>query len=115
MYMYIATVVVCINIIFTVTIFTIIFIVYIYRYVLQEGHSVGCDRTNSLCLSVSLSLSLSLSLFLLSLSLSLSHTHTHAHTQSGKTALHIAASNGHGGVAEALLKAGCNPDLQDTV
>ncbi len=32
---------------------------------------------------------------------------------SGWTALHHAAKNGHGGVAEALLKGGCNPDIQD--
>jgi ankyrin repeat protein len=58
-------------------------------YILQGGHFVGCDRT---------------------------HTHTHTpHTQSGRTALHLAAENGHGGVAEALLKAGCNKDLQDRV
>jgi ankyrin repeat protein len=38
------------------------------------------------------------------------------HTQSwGKTALHFAAENGHAGVAEALLKAGCNKDMQDAV
>ncbi len=43
------------------------------------------------------------------------HTHTYAHTQYGWTALHYAAKNGHGGVAEALLKAGCNIDMQDTV
>jgi ankyrin repeat protein len=31
------------------------------------------------------------------------------------TALHYAAWNGHGGVAEALLKAACNKDIRDTV
>jgi hypothetical protein len=43
------------------------------------------------------------------------HTHTHTHTQDGRTALHEAARRGHGGVAEALLKAGCNKNMQDTV
>ncbi len=48
--------------------------------------------------------------------LSHTHTQTHTHTQSrGFTALHYAAENGHGGVAEALLKAGCNADMQDEV
>ncbi len=72
---------------------TIIFILYIYAKIsiLRGGHSVGCDRTNT-------------------------HTHTHTHTQeSGRTALHWAAEKGHGGVAEALLKAGCNIDMQDPV
>ena len=81
--------------IFTVIIFTIIFVISIYIkiYILQGGHSVGCDRTNTH-----------------------THTHTHAHTQyGGMTALHLAARYGHGGVAEALLKAGCKPDIQDTV
>ncbi len=32
--------------------------------------------------------------------------------QGGRTALHYAAENGHGGVAEALLKAGCNKEMQ---
>ncbi len=41
---------------------------------------------------------------------------THTHTQDyGRTALHLAAEEGHGGVAEALLKAGCNKDIQNTV
>jgi hypothetical protein len=31
------------------------------------------------------------------------------------TALHYAAEKGHEGVAEALLKAGCSKDIQDTV
>jgi hypothetical protein len=35
--------------------------------------------------------------------------------QNGYTALHYAAGAGHGGVAEALLKAACNTDIQDTV
>ncbi len=43
------------------------------------------------------------------------HTHTHTHTQDGETALHLAARRGRGGVAEALLKAGCNPDMQTKV
>ena len=72
---------------------------YVKIYILLGGHFVGCDRTNT-------------------------HTHTHtqlthnthAHTQTyGRTALHWAAYNGHGGVAEALLKAGCNPLIVDTV
>ena len=33
----------------------------------------------------------------------------------GQTALHHAAENGHGGVAEALIKAGCNKEVQSTV
>jgi ankyrin repeat protein len=36
-----------------------------------------------------------------------------ARDQSGRTALHRAAENGHGGVTEALLKAGCNKDIQE--
>jgi ankyrin repeat protein len=44
------------------------------------------------------------------------HAHTHTHTQAnGMTALHLAARYGHGGVAEALLKAGCNKDMLDKV
>ena len=44
------------------------------------------------------------------------HTHTtHTHTQNGSTALHLAAYNGHGGIAKALLKAGCNADIQNKV
>ena len=52
------------------------------------------------------------------------HTHTPTHTyiykftsslQDGRTALHYAASKGHGDVVEALLKAACNTDIQDTV
>jgi hypothetical protein len=35
--------------------------------------------------------------------------------QNGLTALHAAASEGHGGVVEALLKAACNKDIQDEV
>jgi hypothetical protein len=41
------------------------------------------------------------------------YTHTHTRTQYGRTALHWAAEYGHGGIAEALLKAGCNPHIQD--
>jgi hypothetical protein len=37
----------------------------------------------------------------------LTHTHTHTHTH--------AAYNGHAGVAEALLKAGCKTDMLDKV
>jgi hypothetical protein len=68
--------------------------IYIYRktYILQGGHSVGCDRTDTH-----------------------THTHTHTYTQDGTTALDLAAFNGHVGVAEALLKAGCNPDIQHEV
>ncbi len=33
----------------------------------------------------------------------------------GWSALHYAAQNGHGGVVEVLLKAGCNPDMLDKV
>ena len=33
----------------------------------------------------------------------------------GRTALHLAAIEGHGGVAESLLKGSCNPDIQDAV
>ncbi len=41
--------------------------------------------------------------------------YTPAHTQRyGRTALHWAACHGQGGVAEALLKAGCKTDIQDT-
>jgi hypothetical protein len=43
------------------------------------------------------------------------HTHTHAHTQHGMNALYLAVVKGHVGVAEELLKAGCNKDIQDTV
>jgi hypothetical protein len=43
------------------------------------------------------------------------HTCTHTHLQRGWTALHWAVWEGQGGVAEALLKAGCNSDMQDTV
>jgi ankyrin repeat protein len=44
------------------------------------------------------------------------HTHTHTHTQEyGRTALHWAAGYGHGGIAEALLQAGCNKDILDKV
>jgi ankyrin repeat protein len=32
--------------------------------------------------------------------------------QDGRTALHLAASEGHGDVVEALLKAACNKDMQ---
>ena len=39
----------------------------------------------------------------------------YAKDANGMTALHYAAEKGHGGVAEALLKAGCNKDIQDTV
>jgi ankyrin repeat protein len=35
--------------------------------------------------------------------------------QSGYTAVNWAASKGHGGVVEALLKAACNTDIQDKV
>jgi ankyrin repeat protein len=35
--------------------------------------------------------------------------------QDGLTALHWAALKGHGGVAEALLKAACNKDIQTLV
>jgi ankyrin repeat protein len=35
--------------------------------------------------------------------------------QDGVTALHWAALMGHGDVVEALLKAGCNTDMQTTV
>jgi hypothetical protein len=35
--------------------------------------------------------------------------------QHGATALHVAALKGHGGVAEALLKAACNKDIQTKV
>ncbi len=31
------------------------------------------------------------------------------------TALHYAAEYGHGGIVEALLKAGCNAGIQDKV
>jgi hypothetical protein len=84
--------------------------VYIKIYILQGGHSVGViglthththphahthARTHTHTLT---------------------HTHTHTHTQeNGWTALHLAAYYGHGGVAEALLKASCNKDIQDTV
>jgi hypothetical protein len=44
------------------------------------------------------------------------HTHTHTHKQEyGLSALHYAAREGRVGVAEALLKAGCNKDLQSKV
>jgi ankyrin repeat protein len=35
--------------------------------------------------------------------------------QKARTALHYAAMQGHGDVVEALLKAACNTDIQDTV
>jgi ankyrin repeat protein len=35
--------------------------------------------------------------------------------QDGWTALHEAAYGGHGDVVEALLKAGCNTDIQEKV
>jgi hypothetical protein len=35
--------------------------------------------------------------------------------QDGVTALHYAASKGHGGVVEALLKAACSKDIQEKV
>ncbi len=64
---------------------------YTYIYIhLQGGHAVGCDRTKT-------------------------RMHTHARTQDGWTALHHAAENGHAGVAEALLRAGCNKDMQEQV
>jgi hypothetical protein len=67
-----------------------------YKDIYIAGGSFrGCDRTNT-------------------------HTYTHTHTQNGKTALHTAAEchtekKGHVGVAEALLKAGCNKVMQDSV
>ena len=35
--------------------------------------------------------------------------------QKARTALHLAASRGHGDVVEALLKAACNTDIQNEV
>jgi ankyrin repeat protein len=35
--------------------------------------------------------------------------------QDGFTALHVAVVQGHRGMAEALLKAACNKDIQDKV
>jgi ankyrin repeat protein len=35
--------------------------------------------------------------------------------QKARTALHWAASEGHGDVVEALLKASCSKDIQDEV
>jgi hypothetical protein len=35
--------------------------------------------------------------------------------QKARTALHLAAYGGHGGVVEALLKAACSKDMQDEV
>ncbi len=85
--------VIYIHIIFTVIIFTLIFIMYIYKdKYIAGGSFCGCDRTNTH-----------------------THTHTHTHTQNGRTALHLAAENGYRGVVEALLKAGCSKDIQDTV
>jgi ankyrin repeat protein len=49
------------------------------------------------------------------------HEHTDAYTrdfrqtEDGRTALHHAVSKGHKGVVEALLKSGCNTEIQDTV
>ncbi len=37
-----------------------------------------------------------------------------ARDEYGRTALHLAAKYGYGGIVEALLKAGCNADVQDT-
>jgi ankyrin repeat protein len=71
---------------------------------LQGGHSVGCDRTNTHTHTHTHSLSHTHK-----------HMHAHTHAEDGWTALHHAAANGHGGVAEALLKAGCNKDIQSTV
>jgi hypothetical protein len=73
-------------------------------YVLLGGHFVGCDRTNTHTHPHTTQ--------------TYTHTHTqhtHTHTQDGSTALHLAAYNGHGGIAKALLKAGCNADIQDKV
>jgi hypothetical protein len=41
--------------------------------------------------------------------------YTHPFLQDGRTALHYAASQGHGGVAEALMKAACKKDIQTKV
>jgi ankyrin repeat protein len=85
----------------------------ITMYILQGGHSVGCDRTHTLTHTLTHSHTTHTHTHMHTHTHT--HTHTHAHTQSGRTALHFAAQFGHVGVAEALLKAGCNKDMQDTV
>jgi hypothetical protein len=73
---------------------------------MQGGHFVGCDRTNTRTHTHT---------HTHTHIHTHTHTHEHAHTQYGSTALHLAAMKGHEGVAEALLKAGCSKDIQDTV
>jgi ankyrin repeat protein len=82
-------------------------------YILQGGHSVGCDRTNTHTHTHTTHTHTHMHTH--THTYTHTHTHTHTHTQSGRTALHFAAEFGHGGVAEALLKAGCNKDMQDSV
>jgi ankyrin repeat protein len=82
---------------------------------LQGGRSIGCDRTNTLTQRTHTHTHTHTHTCTHAHTHSHTHTNTNTHTQSGRAALHLAASEGHVGVAEALLKAGCNKDFQDTV